>query len=114
MLRNRCSGLREAACLFPNLVTSASPSIVTFYHIPILRRLALLQTATSTGSAHAFSGAPSRFSRYAVACARDGLHRRRAKGLQGPVADAAAQRGRAEVQDVPLRTGPDVSRCGTG
>ena len=49
---------------------------------------------------------------YAAAGARDGLYGRGAEGLQGAVADAAAGGGHAEVQDVPLRAGSDVSGRG--
>ena len=48
-------------------------------------------------------------SRDAAAGARDGLHRRGAQGVQGADAgDADGGRG-AEVRDVPVRAGPDVS-----
>ncbi len=47
-------------------------------------------------------------SRDAAAGARDGLHRRRAQGVQGPDARDADGGGRAEVRPVPVRAGPDV------
>ena len=42
------------------------------------------------------------------ALARDGLHRRGAEGLQGPEPGGADGGGGAEIQDVPVRAGPDV------
>ena len=52
--------------------------------------------------------------RYAAAGARDGVHRRGSQGLQGTVAHAPAGGRRAEVQDVPLRAGPHLSRRRAG